>query len=99
MRTYTIDNSLNSFKMLLINFTYERGESMNIGLAIKAIAKEKGMSQADLHRATGISEGYISMLFNAKIDDPQLSKMWTLSKALGVTVDEMIARSLEGDES
>ena len=67
---------------------------MNIGLAIKEIAKEKGKSQAALHRATGISEGYLSMLFHAKIDDPQLSKMWALSKALGVTVDEIVMRSM-----
>ena len=67
---------------------------MNIGLAIKAIAREKGMSQVDLHRATGLSEGYISMLFNAKIDDPQLSRVWKMATALGVTVDEVIVRSL-----
>lgn len=50
-----------------------------------------------MSRATGISEGYLSQLFHAKIEDPQLSKMWALSRALGVTVDEMIYRSMEDD--
>ena len=68
---------------------------MNIGLAIKSIAVERGMTAAALSRATGISEGYLSQLFHAKIEDPQLSKMWALSKALGVTVDEMVQRSLK----
>ena len=48
---------------------------MNIGLAIKSIAVERGMTAAALSRATGISEGYLSQLFHAKIEDPQLSKM------------------------
>ena len=65
---------------------------MNIGLAIKSIAVEKGMTAAALSRATGISEGYLSQLFHAKIEDPQLSAHGTPQAILrhcvsGVVVD------------
>ncbi len=70
---------------------------MNIGTAIAELARERGVSAAAIHRATGISESYLSMLFHAKIDDPQLSKVWKISAVLGMTVDEVVRFSLSDE--
>ena len=66
---------------------------MNIGLACKAIAKEKRISAAEISRNTGISQSYLSMLFNGKIDDPQLKRIYLIAHELGMTVDELVERS------
>lgn len=67
---------------------------MNIGTAISMLARDRGITAAEIHRATGISEGYLSMLFHAKIEDPQLSKVWKISAVLGMTVDEVVRYSM-----
>lgn len=70
---------------------------MNIGCAIKEAMKEKGIKAAQLCRETGIAESYISMLKSSKIDDPQLSKVYAIATALGMTIDDLVKRALEYD--
>ena len=66
------------------------GDAMNIGLACKQIAKQKRISAAEISRNTGIGQSYLSMLFNGKIEDPQVKKLYLIAHELGMTVDELI---------
>lgn len=68
---------------------------MDIGRAIRDRAKEAGITQAELCRVTGLSDGYMSMLMNSKIDDPQVKKVYAIAHALGCTVDDLV-RLAEG---
>lgn len=68
---------------------------MNIGAVCKLLAKEKRISAAEISRNTGISESYLSMLFNGKIDDPQVKRVWLIAHELGMTVDEIITYAME----
>jgi len=68
---------------------------MNIGTVCKLLAKEKRISAAEISRNTGISESYLSMLFNGKIDDPQVKRVWLIAHELGMTVDEIITYAME----
>ena len=70
---------------------------MNIGIACKQIAKEKLISAAEISRNTGLAESYLSMLFNGKIEDPQVKRIYLISHELGMTVDELIVYA-EGDK-
>ena len=63
---------------------------MNIGIACKMIAREKRISPAEISRNTGLAQSYLSMLFNGKIDDPQVKRIYLISHELGMTVDELI---------
>jgi len=71
------------------------GGAMNIGTVCKLLAKEKRISAAEISRNTGISESYLSMLFNGKIDDPQVKRVWLIAHELGMTVDEIITYAME----
>ena len=66
---------------------------MNIGLACKEIAHNKGIKPAEISRNTGIKESYLSMLFNGKIKDPQLKRIYLIAHELGMTLDELVAYS------
>lgn len=68
---------------------------MNIGTVCKLLAKEKRISAAEISRNTGIGESYLSMLFNGKIDDPQVKRIWLIAHELGMTVDEIVAYAME----
>lgn len=68
---------------------------MNVGAAMKTLAKDARISAAEISRRTGLSESYLSMLFNAKIEDPQLSKVYAIAEVLGVTVDELVRYARE----
>lgn len=73
---------------------------MNIGTACKQIAKKKRISAAEISRNTGIGQSYLSMLFNGKIDDPQVKKLYLIAHELGMTVDELVEYAMkhEGEE-
>jgi transcriptional regulator with XRE-family HTH domain len=71
---------------------------MNIGTACKRIAKSKRISAAEISRVTGISQSYLSMLFNGRIDDPQLKKMYLIAHALDMGVDEIIEYAMKDEE-
>ena len=71
---------------------------MNIGTACKLIAKSKRISAAEISRNTGISQSYLSMLFNGKIDDPQVKRLYLIAHELGMTVDDLVAYAMEHEE-
>ena len=68
---------------------------MNIGTACKLIAKSKRISAAEISRNTGISQSYLSMLFNGKIDDPQVKRLYLIAHELGMTVDDLVKYAME----
>lgn len=71
------------------------GVAMNIGTACKLIAKEKRISAAEISRKTGIGQSYLSMLFNGKIDDPQVKRLYLIAHELGMTVDDVVKYAIE----
>ena len=70
---------------------------MNIGTACKLIAKEKRISAAEISRNTGIGQSYLSMLFNGKIDDPQVKRLYLIAHELDMTVDDLVRYAMERD--
>ena len=72
--------------------------ALNIGTACKQIAKSKRITAAEISRNTGIGQSYLSMLFNGKIDDPQVKRLYLIAHELGMTVDELVEYASEHDE-
>lgn len=71
---------------------------MNIGTACKLIAKSKRISAAEISRNTGISQSYLSMLFNGKIDDPQVKRLYLIAHELDMTVDDLVRYAMENEQ-
>jgi len=71
---------------------------MNIGTACKLIAKSKRISAAEISRNTGISQSYLSMLFNGKIDDPQVKRLYLIAHELDMTVDDLVKYAMENEQ-
>ena len=71
---------------------------MNIGIACKQIAKAKRISAAEISRETGIGQSYLSMLFNGKIEDPQIKRVYLIAHALGMTIDEIVSYARQDGE-
>ena len=57
---------------------------------IRALRKERGISQEDLARRCGVSRQTINAIENNKYD-PTLSLAFSLAKALGTTVDALFS--------
>lgn len=80
-----------TFVNLLLTIV-RRGEAVEIGDVLDELMEERDMSQADLHRATGVSEALISDYIRGKkraISKPTLLK---LADGLGVTTDRLLGR-------
>lgn len=71
---------------------------MQLSTALKEIAASKGIKQADICRATGLSDAHVSQIFSGKIRDPKASVIYKIAHAVGITVDELIeiAESYDG---
>lgn len=63
---------------------------MNIGTACKHIAKSKRITAAEISRNTGIGQSYLSMLFNGRIEDPQVRRLYLIAHELDMTIDDLI---------
>ena len=72
---------------------------MKIGEIIDNYLKENGMSQRQFAKNCGMSNGYISMLIKGKNSCtdkpmiPSLSALLAISKALGITLDQLLAKT------
>lgn len=69
---------------------------MDVGKALKVISERNSVSQADICRATGISDAYISQLFGSKIVNPRFDRVCEIADVLHVSLDEVgkLAKSL-----
>ena len=56
--------------------------------------KRRGMSQADLCRATGMGTSKVSQILKGKVKDPRLSTAAAISDALGVSLDWLAGRDV-----
>lgn len=56
---------------------------------MKKLREAKGMSQGDIHRATGIDRAYISNLEAGK-QNPTLETIGKIAEALGVSSDKLL---------
>lgn len=59
---------------------------------VAAAMKAKGMSQADLCRAAGITSSKASYILQGKTTDPRLSTAIRIADALGVSLDYLAGR-------
>src|SRR5690554_4770987 len=67
----------------------EMSDSLTIGKRIRQLRTSRGMTLDDLGAAIGRAASQVSVLENGK-REPRLSDLQTVSKALGVTLDELL---------
>ena len=60
---------------------------------IKRIKKQKNLTNESLSELSGISLGTLNKLLSGATEDPKLSTLLALKKALGVTMDELLGTS------
>jgi len=63
--------------------------SKKLGKNFKRIRIQKGMSQGDIFRSTGMDRAYLSSLENGK-RNPTLSNIKKIAEALGVEPHELL---------
>ncbi len=63
--------------------------SKKLGKNIKRIREAKGMTQGDIHRATGMDRGYISRV-ESGIINPTISNLDKIAEALCVAPNELL---------
>lgn len=63
--------------------------SKKLGNNLKRIRLEKGMSQGDICRATGMDRGYISRVESGQ-KNPTISNLEKIAKALKISPDELL---------
>jgi len=66
---------------------------LNIGGAIRYFLEEKGMSQGDVMRATGMERAYISKLINNGISYPRKETIEKIASALGISAEDIIHKA------
>lgn len=64
---------------------------MKISEKIKKLSDEKGMSQADLVRATKSSSAQVAYIFNGKTELPRIDTILELCDAFNVTIEEFLS--------
>ena len=60
---------------------------------IKKIKKQKNLTNESLSELSGISLGTLNKLLSGATEDPKLSTLLALKKALGVSMDELLGTS------
>ncbi len=66
-----------------------KDEAQRLGKNLKRIRTEKGISQGDIVKASGIDKAMISNIENGKTN-PTLATIAKLAKAIGVSVGELM---------
>lgn len=65
--------------------------------ALRELREEKGMTQAELAQASGLSQGMISLYERASAD-PSSSSLIAISRALDMTVQQFLDRCFDEPE-
>lgn len=63
---------------------------------LRRIMRDRGMTQAELGRMVGISQGNVSMYVTGK-REPRATYILRIATALGVTTDELLGVKRNGD--
>lgn len=64
--------------------------TMTYGEALRRILRESHMSQAELARAIGKSNSYVSQLCKGKVKEPSISLAFAIADALGTNVQTFL---------
>lgn len=78
---------------MINSITFDR-VILNFASAVKKLRAKSGMSQGDIFRKSGLDRTYISRLENGLIDDPRLTTVVILARALGVSVDDLVREAM-----
>jgi transcriptional regulator with XRE-family HTH domain len=65
--------------------------SASLGTAIQRARKRAGMTQAALAKALGVPQGVVARLETGGRPDPRLSTIVAVARALGVSLDVLVA--------
>ena len=68
---------------------------MNLGVSIRRIRQEKGLSQGEMQKRTGILRSYLSRVENGHTV-PSLATLQRLASAMGVSLADFFAAEGEG---
>jgi transcriptional regulator with XRE-family HTH domain len=68
-----------------------------LGERIRQLRHAAGMTQQSLAVAAGLSISVVVQLENGLRDDPRISTVAALARALGVTIDELIPTTGQGE--
>ena len=63
---------------------------------LRRIMRDRGMTQAELGRMVGISQGNVSMYVTGR-REPRATYLLRIATALGVTTDELLGVKRNGD--
>jgi len=66
-----------------------KGDAIKLGVNLKRIRIEKGISQGDISRALKVARSFVSDLENGK-RNPTLTTISKLAKAVGVSMDQLL---------
>jgi DNA-binding XRE family transcriptional regulator len=69
---------------------------MTMANLLKRLRDERGMSQTKLARAADLPSDTIRALEQSRNVDPKFSTVIKLARALGVSIDDLAAESLQG---
>ena len=61
-------------------------------IRLRQLMKEKGISIYRLSQMTGIRDGVLGRVVNEKTKDPRISTVSKIADALGVDINELIAK-------
>ncbi|MDU5356762.1 MAG: helix-turn-helix domain-containing protein [Atopobium minutum] len=68
---------------------------MDIGRAIREIATQRNMTQADIARHTGLPDAHVTQLWNSKIYDPRASILCRIAISLQVSPSEIFNLAMQ----
>lgn len=63
----------------------------DLGKKLTKLMNDRGLTQADVCRISGLSTAIVSQVFSGKTKDPRLSTIIPICKALNVTLDELLS--------
>ena len=66
---------------------------MQLSRALNDYLEELDMKQADVCRASGMSDAHVSQIFSGKIKDPKASVIYKIVHAMGISVDALLDRA------
>jgi XRE family transcriptional regulator, regulator of sulfur utilization len=69
----------------------------HVGVMLKRLRDARGMTQAQLAKRAGLTQGYIAKIESAEYaPDPALSVVLKLARALDVSIGELVAGKKSG---
>ena len=71
---------------------------MQLSRALNDYLEELDMKQADVCRASGMSDAHVSQIFSGKIKDPKASVIYKIAHAMGISVDALLDRAASYNE-